>query len=965
MSTKSLTKITNFRFIFWIAAIACLSQFVQITAQTSRVNGALLGTVVDSSGAVVPGAAVQIHNTDTGHSRTLESDANGQFQIRELPSGVYRLSITREGFAPYANPAIVVSVGSVSNLTLKLSPAGVSRQLTVTDQPAVIDPTQTAISTTIDPDRIEELPVRSRNYLNFALLAPGVTGSNQSASGNSLALPDSGFSFGGLRPRSNAIYVDGVDNNDEFTGASRIELSLETVREFQVVNQGLSAEAGGAAGGSINVVTKSGANIHHGDVFIFAENGALDARPPLERGRGKPDLSRYRVGAALGGALRRDRTFYYLGFEQEHSRGQTASDLEPGVVATINPFLAAGEINGIREITPGFFPVTRAETEASLKLNHEINASTSLSLRYSFTDDREANDAFNTNDLMDFSARGSSFTKDHAAAGSLTTLFGTQRINDLRFQLATRRVELRTANQTAPGIFIPGLIEFGRPYNGNNLHRESHYELGDSFSFAYEKHLLKAGVTVNHIGLRARVLDGFGGIYIFRTADDLLADRPEYFRQAFGNPNTSFGVTRYSGFAQDHWTLGSKLTFDLGVRYDFEHLPSIFSQDTNNFSPRLGVVFSPSSKWILRTGLGLFFDRYPLAYLNNAIEKNGTRASEQIIDQDFTALPVSISATKAPLSGVLPSIFRAQGGMSNSYSEVATLGIEHTLAENLSASATYSFVRGVKLPRTRNINLAPPVILITQNASLIGVTAPDPQQIGRHVFSDSRIDSRFDGIYQLENESSSTYHGLTLAANRRLANEFELLASYTFSKAIDDASDFSESPQNSYDLRGERAVSLNHQAQRFTVSALFDLPFGDEEDKKPGESENLIAHILKNIEVASILALGSGRPENPLTGFDSSRSRTFLLASRPLGWARNSLLTPNTAVLDLRVLKFFKVGQHGKLDFVAESFNLLNHKNIVALAPWFGSTLIAGATFARLIEALNPRQFQFSLDLEF
>ena len=303
--------------------------------------------------------------------------------------------------------------------------------------------------------------------------------------------------------------------------------------------------------------------------------------------------------------------------------------------------------------------------------------------------------------------------------------------------------------------------------------------------------------------------------------------------------------------------------------------------------------------------------------------------------------------------------------MANPFSEVAALSVEHAFAENLTASATYSFVRGVKLPRIRNINLAPPVILSTQNASLLGVMVPDPQQIGRPAFSNARIEPRFDGIYQVEDESSSTYHGLTLAANRRLANEFELLASYTFSKAIDDASDFSESPQNSYDLRAERAVSLNHQAQRFTVSALFDLPFGDEEDKEKAENETLLTQILKNIEVASILAVGSGRPEDPLTGFDSSRTRTFPLESRPLGLARNSLLTPSTAVLDVRILKFFKIGEHGKLDLVVESFNLLNHKNAVAISPWFGSKLTPINTFKRPIEALNPRQFEFSLDFEF
>ncbi len=633
-------------------------------------------------------------------------------------------------------------------------------------------------------------------------------------------------------------------------------------------------------------------------------------------------------------------------------------------MATINPFLAVGGVKGIQKITAGFFPITRAETEASVKINHQINAAYSLAVRYSFTDDREANDAFNTNDLMDFSARGSSFTKDHAAAGSLTTLFGTQRINDLRFQVATRRVELRTANQTAPAIFVPGVIGFGRPYGGNNLHRENHYELADTFSFAHGKHILKAGATINHIGVRAQILDGVGGIYVFRTVNDLVGETPAYFRQAFGNPNTTFGVTRYAGFAQDHWTLSSRLTFDVGLRYDFEQLPPLFNQDTNNIGPRVGLAFSPSSKWILRTGFGMFFDRYPLADINNAIEKNG-KAFDQTIDQDFTALTAPISTIGPPLSGVSPSIFRAQRGMANPYSEVATLGVEHALAENLSASATYSFVRGVKLPRTRNINLVPPVVLSTQNASLLRVAVPDPQQIGRPVFSNARIDPRFDGIYQVEDESSSTYHGLTLAANRRLANEFELLASYTFSKAIDDASDFSESPQNSYDLRGERAVSLNHQAQRFTVSALFDLPFGDEEDQEKAEKENLLTQILKNIEVASILAVGSGRPENPLTGFDSSRARTFPLESRPLGVARNSLLTPSTAVLDVRMLKFFKIGEHGKLDLVVESFNLLNHKNVVAISPWFGSQLTPVRTFERPTEALIPRQFQFSLDFEF
>src|SRR5262249_29006268 len=221
-----------------------------------------------------------------------------------------------------------------------------------------------------------ELPVRSRNYLNFVLLAPGVASSTQPpASSAQTPLSDSGFTFGGLGARSNNLSIDGLDNNDEYTGASRTELSLEIVREFQVVNNGLSAESGGASGGSINVVTKTGANIVHGDAFLFAQTGALNARSPLSADSLKPDLSRYRMGFAIGGPLIKDRTFYYTAFEQERTRAESGSDIDSGVASAINQFLAGGAFPRIatRRIAAGFFPVARAETEVSGKLNHQLN----------------------------------------------------------------------------------------------------------------------------------------------------------------------------------------------------------------------------------------------------------------------------------------------------------------------------------------------------------------------------------------------------------------------------------------------------------------------------------------------------------------------------------------------------------------------------------------------------------------
>ena len=159
---------------------------------------------------------------------------------------------------------------------------------------------------------------------------------------------------------------------------------------------------------------------------------------------------------------------------------------------------------------------------------------------------------------------------------------------------------------------------------------------------------------------------------------------------------------------------------------------------------------------------------------------------------------------------------------------------------------------------------------------------PTPQQLGRPVFGTGRVDQRFDAIYQLEDSASSTYHGLTLALNKRLSNEFELLASYTLSKTIDDASDFDEQPANPYDLRAERALSRQDVRQRFVLSALFDLPFGDDEENKNAgqEKESLLKTVLGHIEVAPIVTLSSGRPVNTLTGADEEHSRAFPLVSR-------------------------------------------------------------------------------------
>jgi hypothetical protein len=140
------------------------------------------------------------------------------------------------------------------------------------------------------------------------------------------------------------------------------------------------------------------------------------------------------------------------------------------------------------------------------------------------------------------------------------------------------------------------------------------------------------GGTVNRVRLRADVPDGFDGVYLFGSLADFLAASPDEFRQAFGSARVDFPVTSFGGFVQDHWSVARELTLDLGVRYDFERLPAGFNQDTNNVSLRIGLAWSPSPKWVLRAGYGIFFDRYVLANLTRAVEKNGVQAFEQVVD---------------------------------------------------------------------------------------------------------------------------------------------------------------------------------------------------------------------------------------------------------------------------------------------------------------------------------------------
>lgn len=932
----------------------------------SVTQGSLSGTVTDTFGGVIVGAQVAVSSADGSIVRGAATGPDGEFTIAGLPSGTYGVSVSAQGFGTNRDSAVSIAVGRETRVNVRLAPAQATEVVSVGAHTVALDTSQTSPVANIDRDRIEELPIPSRNYLNFALLSPAVESANPAVARMRPGAEASGFSAGGLRPSSNAVYIDGSDDNDETTGLSRTELSPEAISDFQIVNHGYQAESGGAAGGAVDVETRSGGNVQHGDAFLFVQNGALNGTPALEMPPRKPDENRLRAGLSTGGAIRKGRLYYYLAAEQEMARGEEASDFTPQQQAAIDAALTgAGPLRGFR-LQQGFFPTSNQETELSGRIDRDTERN-GLMLRYALTNNRSVNNAFHLDDLTDLSARGSAFYDDNSVNGAWSRTATARFVNQLTFEASQRRVALRTAAASQPGIIIAGTALFGTPWAGNSRRYETHLDLGDTAIRQRGKHLIKAGGTASHVALRAADVGGFQGLYVFASLAAVAAEEPDFYTQNFGDPNTNFSEMRGAAWVQDHWTPLPGLAVDYGLRYEYNRIPEPLPQDRDNFSPRLGVAWSPDRQLVVRGGFGVYFDRYLLGAINRLEEFNGTRAEQQIAEgATAAALYRQGTVFATPRADIAPSIWRAPRSLANPYAETTSLGLEWQLPARWTVSGEYRFVHGVKLGRSINANLPRPVQLTGANAGELGVSAPTPQQMGRLVFPRQRLNPAWDSINQFQTEASSSYSGGTLTLNRQFTEEFELMAGYTFSKTIDDASYDSEQPQNPYDPAAERALSLNDQRHRFVMSGLWVIgpDLDDPADAAKAAHPSAIQKIIDGLEFAPILEASSGFRDNALTGSDSNAEHIYPFAARPKGMGRSAIRTPAQLHFDLRVLRMVPIWR-GHLDIVAESFNLLNRQNTDVVNPVFGIGVTPRRQFETPIEESDPRRIQFSLDYEY
>src|SRR6476660_2236640 len=349
---RSLNRLfgTSKRMLLVAATVA--SCFTVAMSQAQSAAADLQGTIRDANGAAVANAAVTARNNGTNETREATTNDDGFYKIVNLTPGVYQLTVKAPNYKTAIIPSVRLTIGQTVNQDVPLEVGELSATVTVTSvSPNIVETTNTNVATIIDRERIENLPINERNYLSFALTSSTVSRDAGRPIGPA---PTTGLNFGGQRGRSNLVQVDGADNTDNSVNASRSTVSQEAVQEFQVVTNSFAPEFGRSSGGIVNVVTKSGTNDFHGNVFGFLRDKSFQARNPFAP-IAKPDFRRTQYGVTIGGPLDRDRTFFFFAFEQRRrdESGFFTSNVAQGLGSSISIPITGLGILTFRNLTPG------------------------------------------------------------------------------------------------------------------------------------------------------------------------------------------------------------------------------------------------------------------------------------------------------------------------------------------------------------------------------------------------------------------------------------------------------------------------------------------------------------------------------------------------------------------------------------------------------------------------------------
>ena len=869
--------------------------------------------VHDSNGALIQSASLSLINHDTRVTREGQTNNEGRYRFADVPVGNYTLTIKKDGFSDLVESGISLSLAQSATLSAVLKVVGSNQQVEVSSDLPLVNVDRTTTGQTISTMEIENLPSNGRDFTDFALTVPGVTPQATSGQG-------SGLSVNGQRGRSNNIMIDGVENNGDLNGTVRQTLSQDAIAEFQVMTNQFLPEYGNAGGGLINVVTKTGTENYHGDLFYFARDAALNAHPYcFVANCPAPVFVQNDLGATIGGPIRKDKTFFFAAVEYLGLNTNQVDNIDPNSIAGINKILAIRPLvnGGVKSIsTSNSIPLSTTQTLASLRIDHSFNQKNTFTLRALYGHYDHNNPSLDADDGTgsDPSNYGHDTLEAYNFTGIYTHIFTSNLLNEVHLQVSPQHLVQVPNDPTGPSLYFLSGLQIGRNTDFPTLLNENHYEVTDALSWSKGNHLLKVGTDIDLIRANTSFPTDFAGLFNFtcvysanpaagfpaaptgaQTCIDNLEDgKPYQYFQGFGQPNIFLPDTLLSWYAEDSWKPLPRLTLNYGLRYDVDLQPQGYNGNTgnpieaplpkgipreyHNVGPRVAVAWGvdKNSNTVLRAGYGIFYDKIFLLVARNSLLARAVLNENTVAaaTAQFLTGPYPQSTTyPAGVNVAAPTINTVTKTLPIPYAEQADLYLDQVLSRDWSLEIGYIYVSGAKELKSANVNLGPPVILTAANEQALGYSSLSPtadfQYFGRPNYSpyngvSNLLNPKFNAIEEVGSWGHSRYNGMQASIVHRATGNLNMRASWVWSKEIDDASDFTQAqqPDNPYYPHGERSIGDEDQRNRFVGAAVYTLPYYH----RPGSHDSALRWIFGNWVGSTIATVFSGSPQNITVG---------------------------------------------------------------------------------------------------
>jgi hypothetical protein len=911
--------------------ILILNLLVAAVMALAQTAGNMTGVVQDATGAVLSGARVVVLGTDTGLRREARTDAGGRYVVPSLAAGVYEVRVEMPKFRSVVQKPIELALGETQNLDFTLELGASEQEVTVTAQTPPVNVSTSELSYLVTGTALRELPLNGRNWTDLTLLQPGVTPFPH-RDGGSVVAHGLGMSINGQEPRANTYLLDGTTMNSFTNGpassAASTALGMDTIREFRVETNAYSAEFGRNFGGQINVLTKSGTNSFHGTAFHYLRNDNLDARNFFDPSD-QPEFRRNQFGGTIGGPLKKDKSFFFFGYEGlRESLGRTVSsevpdlDARRGIINGVNygvnpavlPYLLEYPLPngpdrgaGIALYTFGFNQqLTQNFTQA--RYDHIFNERHQMFARYTY----DKADQFLPTDYPQFPRFFRS--KNQFATAEFRQILSPEMLNTVRLGFSRTRigqtVEANTS-QTLPA-FIPGrsvmgdidvggLQRFGPQSSVNLSLIQNVYSVEDGLTVQRGRHLLKTGVLVERYQ-ENMVNPTFGlGIYTFNDLTAFLQNRAARFigLSPNGALDRYWRFTLLGLYLQDDFKVSSRFTLNAGVRWEMATMPvDIYGRDISlpnltdpaptpgqlyqnptykNISPRVGFAWDVfgNGRTAIRAGYGLYFNTNNNQHLIVTVTNPPATPRLSIANPAFPNPPFE--------RGIGNSIRPIQYDLESPRLQTWNFNVQQTLGAGFVATLGYAGSRGTHLLRSSDINIA-------HYERLADGTIFFPP-------GSTRINTNFSTVEAKTSDGNSWYNAGIFELRRRWSAGISLQTSYTFSRNIDTTqgsvffSDATNATTTAFpEFEGfnyNKGLADYHAKHNWMTNVVWELPFGR-------QLSGLPAVLGRGWQLSSIVAVRSG---NPLTVFvrgNRSRSQWAPSIGPGLGFDRPSMAPGRT-----------------------------------------------------------------------